>query len=147
MARHNREGRGSDQRGAEYLVSYQPDWLNLVKVTRDLENGRQSTKTVLRNPGWREQAPGAKVRTRITSPKQGLDFEVAIDDPRGVIRRVIIETVLPGSDAEGEGEVVIFTVEDRLPPPPPPVDPPDDDTPVSTAVDQPGRIEVAAGGA
>lgn len=124
MARHNREGRGSDQRGAEYGVSYQPDWLQVVKVTRALESGRQSTKTVFRNPGWREQSPGSKVRTGISSPIQGLDFEIALHDPKGVVRRLIIETVLPGDGVDGEGEVITFTIEDRLPPPPPPDDEP-----------------------
>ena len=33
VARHNREGAGADQRGFEYGVNYQPDWLKLVKVT------------------------------------------------------------------------------------------------------------------
>lgn len=148
MARHNREGRGSDQRGAEYGISYQPDWLQVVKVTRELENGRQSTKSLFRNPGLREQPPGAKVRTKISSPAQGLDFEVALTDPKGVVRRLIVETVLPGSESEGEGEVVIFTLEDRLPPPPPP----DDEPPTTltktleaSAEEEPEPVEVAAG--
>jgi len=50
LARHNREGQGADQRGFEYAVNYQPDWLRQVKVTRQLETGRQSTKTLFRNP-------------------------------------------------------------------------------------------------
>jgi hypothetical protein len=50
MARHNREASGSDQRGFEYTISYQPDWLRQVKVTRLLETGRQSTKTLFVNP-------------------------------------------------------------------------------------------------
>ena len=50
MARHNRDGQGADQRGQEYEISYQPDWLRLVKVTRTLETGRQSTKTLFKNP-------------------------------------------------------------------------------------------------
>lgn len=125
MARHNREGRGKDQRGAEYIVGYQPDWLQQVKVTRTLEGGRQSTKTLFRNPGHRERDPGPKVRTRIVSPGQGLDFEIMVDDPRGVIRRVIVETALPGETKTGEEEVILFAIEDRLPPPPPPPPPPD----------------------
>ncbi len=124
MARHNREGRGSDQRGAEYGVSYQPDWLQVVKVTRELEGGRQSTKTLFRNPGMREQDPGPKVRTRITSPEQGIDFEVMIDDPNGIIHRVIVEAVVPGTGRGAEEEMVLYTIEDRLPPPPPPDDDP-----------------------
>lgn len=107
MARHNRDGRGTDQRGAEYEISYQPDWLHQVKVTRTLESGRQSTKTLFRNPGGREQKPGAKVRTRIVSRDRKLDFEVTVDDPRGVITRVIVETVSPS------GEEVSFSIDEQ----------------------------------
>ena len=53
MARHNREGQGTDQHGHSYSVNYQPDWLRQVKVTRTLESGRQSTKTLFRNPASR----------------------------------------------------------------------------------------------
>ena len=56
MARHNREGKGADQLGQQYGISYQPDWLRLVKVTRDLESGRQSTKTLFRNPPEKKEA-------------------------------------------------------------------------------------------
>ncbi len=113
MARHNREGRGADQRGFDYRIGYQPDWLQQVKVTRNLESGRQSTKTLFRNAApRREQSPGSKVRTRIVSPEQGLEFEIAIHDPRGAIKRIIIETVPPGQGAE---DAVSFSVEDMLP--------------------------------
>lgn len=118
MGRHNREARGTDQRGYDYDLSYQPDWLQVIKVTRHLESGRQSTKTLFRNPGWREQPPGARVRTRIASPEQGLDFEIIVHDPRGVIKRVVVETAATKED--GEEETILFTLEDQLPPPPPP---------------------------
>src|SRR5690606_32781277 len=118
MARHNREGQGSDQRGYGYKISYQPDWLRMIKVTRTLDSGRQSTKTLFRNPSRREQDPGDRVRTRITSPEQKLDFEITVSDPQGVVKRVIVETVVPESDDEDEGTVV-FTLEDENPPPPP----------------------------
>lgn len=110
MARHNREGAGADQRGFEYDVSYQPDWLKLVKVTRQLETGRQSTKTLFRNPAQRPQAePGERVRTRITSADQSLDFEVALTDPRSAVRRVRIAYEVPGDN--GRIEEVEFTLE------------------------------------
>lgn len=110
MARHNREGAGADQRGFEYGVSYQPDWLKLVKVTRQLESGRQSTKTLFRNPAEGPEAePGDRIRTRITSPDQALDFEVAITDPQSAVRRVRIAYVVPG--ANGREEEVEFTLE------------------------------------
>jgi hypothetical protein len=115
MARHNREGHGSDQQGAEYVISYQPDWLQQIKVTRDLESGRQSTKTLFRNPEPREQSPGRKVRTRVTSREQKLDFEITVDDPRRIVTRVIVETTVPGS-GETKRESVTFVIEDQLPP-------------------------------
>lgn len=115
MARHNRDGHGSDQRGFEYDLSYQPDWLRLVKVTRNLESGRQSTKTLFRNPAAsREAAPGPRVRTRVVSAEQGIDFEITVADPRGIVRRVIVETV-PGDGSEAD--VVSFSFDGGLPEP------------------------------
>ena len=110
MARHNREGMGADQRGYEYGVSYQPDWLKLVKVTRQLETGRQSTKTLFRNPANEPEAePGDRIRTRITSADQSLDFEVALTDPRAAVKRVRIAYEVPGEN--GRVEEVEFTLE------------------------------------
>ena len=110
MARHNREGLGADQRGFEYGVSYQPDWLKLVKVTRQLESGRQSTKTLFRNPANGPEAePGDRIRTRITSADQELDFEVALTDPRAAVKRVRIAYEVPGEN--GRVEEVEFTLE------------------------------------
>lgn len=110
MARHNREGLGADQRGFEYGVSYQPDWLKQVKVTRQLESGRQSTKTLFRNPTQHSEAePGDRIRTRITSADQALDFEVALTDPRSAVKRVRIAYEVPGEN--GRLEEVEFTLE------------------------------------
>lgn len=112
MARHNRDARGSDQRGCDYEISYQPDWLRLIKVTRTLESGRQSTKTLFRNPSAREQSPGPKIRTHITSTEQQLDVEVDVNDPHGFIKRIIIVAARPGADSvEDELEL---TIENRL---------------------------------
>lgn len=111
MARHNRVARGTDQRGDSYEVSYQPDWLKLIKVTRLLESGRQSTKTLIRNPGKPEQAPGSRVRTRVSCKDQRVDFEVEVDDPHGVVRRITVETVAPG----GGDEALIFSIDGRAP--------------------------------
>jgi len=115
VARHNREGQGVDQRGFQYAVSYQPDWLRQVKVTRDLETGRQSTKTLFRNPSSRAVSqPGDRVRTRIASADQGLDFEIAITDPRSAVRRIRVAYALPTGMGEEEVE---FTLESELAPP------------------------------
>jgi hypothetical protein len=110
MARHNRDAGGSDQRGESYELSYQPDWLRLVKVTRMLESGRQSTKTLFRNMTKREQAPGSRIRTRISSRDQRLEFEVELDDPQGVVRRIIVETAPAGAD-----EPLVFTIDGHPP--------------------------------
>ncbi len=115
MARHNREGSGSDQRGHQYIVSYQPDWLSHIKVTRALESGRQSTKTLYRVSEAAEDRPGSRVRTGLASSEQGLDIEISVEDPRRVIRRIIVETVLP--DLPEEDAAVSFAI-DVAPPPP-----------------------------
>lgn len=112
MARHNRDAHGSDQRGCDYEISYQPDWLRLIKVTRTLESGRQSTKTLFRNTSICEQSPGPKVRTRIVSAEQQLDFEIDVDDPRGVVKRIIVVTSPPG--AESVTDELEFTIEHRV---------------------------------
>ena len=111
MARHNRDARGSDQRGESYELSYQPDWLRLIKVTRTLESGRQSTKTLFRNTAKREQAPGARIRTRISSREQRVEFEIEIDDPQGVVRRIIVET-----EPTAREEPLVFSIEGQAPP-------------------------------
>jgi hypothetical protein len=112
MARHNRDARGTDQRGFDYEISFQPDWLRLIKVTRTLESGRQSTKTLIRNPATPENPPGRSVRTRITSAEQQLDVEIDINDPRGVIKRIIVVTAPAG--AESVEDEVEFTIEHRM---------------------------------
>lgn len=108
MARHNREAQGTDQRGQEWVVSYQPDWLRQVKVTRTLENGRQSTKTLIRNPAGPESEPGSRVRTRIAARGARLDIEIGLVDPQRVVTRIIVEAMLPGKS----GESVAFVISD-----------------------------------
>ncbi len=115
MARHNREGSGADQHGHEYVVGYQPDWLRFVKVTRVLESGRQSTKTLFRNPHeYREADPGDRVRTQIRSRAQGLDVEVSVFDPGEQVQRIRVSCVVDGD--RGGSEEVEFVIEGALPP-------------------------------
>jgi hypothetical protein len=114
MGRHNREGKGADQQGFEHQINYQPDWLRLIKVTRTLDSGRQSTKTLFRNPAkTREVTPGERVRTRILSPGQGVDMEVAVSDPYQVVCRIQVTCVIPTSD--GGAEEIVYTLEDDMP--------------------------------
>ena len=111
MARHNREGSGTDQHDNAYTISYQPDWLGQVKVTRLLPTGRQSTKTLFTSPDRPERKPGRQIRTGIRSDAAGLAFEIALTDPDRVIRRVIVETG-PGAanGALGDGDIQ-FTID------------------------------------
>ena len=113
MARHNREGEGEDQHGRRYRIGYQPDWFRQIKVTRDLDNGRQSTKTLLRNPERPAQNPGPRVLTEVDAPELGLSFSLTLHDERRVVRRIIVETVIPGADERGEAiSFVISSVPD-----------------------------------
>ncbi len=97
MARHNRQGGGEDQRGFAYEVSYAPDWLDQIRVTRVLPSGRRSTKTLFRNPARAPRGePGSVARTRIDSPVQGLSVEVAVGT-RGCVRAVDVHWNKPNS--------------------------------------------------
>lgn len=115
MARHNREGRGTDQRGFEYEISYQPDWLRHVKVARALPSGRQSTMTLFRNPArCRERDPGDRIRTRITCSEQDVDVEVSVRGSGEGVCRVSVTCEVPSPDGPGKEEVT-FIVQDGLP--------------------------------
>lgn len=115
MARHNREGRGVDQHDQEYVISYQPDWLRYVKVTRQLTNGRQSTLTLFKNPSRRQESPpGHRVRTRITCASQDLDIEVTVNDAGCAIRQVRVACSVGGTGRGGEEEIA-FTLVNGLP--------------------------------
>ncbi len=117
VARHNREGTGVDQRGFEYRISYQPDWLKHVKVSRALPTGRQSTMILFRNPHESaERRPGRKIRTRITCAAQHVDVEVVLRDSRHGVSRVAVACSVACPDGSGEEELV-FTLENGLPTP------------------------------
>jgi len=115
VGRHNREGEGVDQRGFSYHVSYQPDWLRRIKITRLLPSGRQSTMTLFRNPARRKETrPGERVRTRITCPEQGVEVEVVVNGNPGAVPRVTVTCEVPAIGKDGREEVT-FTLEDGLP--------------------------------
>ena len=115
MGRHNREGAGVDQRGFSYALSYQPDWLRHVKITRLLQSGRQSTMTLFRNPAeWTVCLPGDRVRTGISCPEQGIDVEVVVNGDRERVSRFTVTCEVPAVDGKGTEEVT-FTLEDGLP--------------------------------
>lgn len=119
MPRHNREGRGRDQRGFRYVISYQPDWLRRITVTRCLASGRQSTKTLFRNPASvRRAAPGKRVRTRITSPDQDIDFEISVSGAQTAVTRVQAVCRLPSGHPATRDDEVVFTLENGLRSPP-----------------------------
>lgn len=110
MARHNREGEGTDQHNVKYNISYQPDWLRQIKISRTLSGGRQSTKTLFRNPATSaERPPGGHVRTRVTSADGTVDFEITVTDPRRV------EQIVVTSQAPDRREEITFQIEGSLP--------------------------------
>ena len=118
MGRHNREGKGVDQRGFSYALSYQPDWLRHVKITRCLPSGRQSTMTLFRNPLTpNEHRSGDRVRTRITCPEQGVDVEVVVNGDRsGGVSRLTVTCEVPSANGAGTEEVT-FTLQKGPEPP------------------------------
>ena len=114
MARHNRDGEGTDQHGARYTISYQPDWLRQIKISRTLSgSNRQSTKTLFRNPAsYAERSPGDRVRTRVTSADGKLDFEITVADKS----RRVDQIVVTSRAADGKGEIT-FIIDGSLPGP------------------------------
>ncbi len=123
MPRHNRTGKGVDQRGQEYEIGYQPDWLRRVKVTRKLKSGRQSTMQLFRNPnGHREASPGDKIRTSVSSVAEDVDFEIVLSDPDARVTRITVTYELPapqkpGSRRKKKPQEIVFTLENGLKPP------------------------------
>lgn len=123
MPRHNRTGKGIDQRGHTYEVRYPPDWLSRVKVTRELKSGRQSTMHLFRNPAnHREASPGETVRAGVSSPDQEIDFDLAVRDPDARITRVSVTYEVPPEEPgrrgkKGKPTEVVFTFENGMRPP------------------------------
>jgi hypothetical protein len=114
MARHNREGQGTDQQGSSYVISYQPDWLRQIKISRTRAGGnRQSTKTLFRNPAaCAERQPGERVRTRVRSKDGKVDFEVTITDKAQQVDQVIVTS----RSGDGRGDIT-FVIDGSLPQP------------------------------
>ncbi len=112
MARHNRDGEGVDQQGVRYTVSYQPDWLRQIKISRSLKgSNRQSTKTLFRNPAtFAERSPGDTIRTRVRANDGKLDFEVTVNDPQGRVEQIVVTS--RASDGKGD---ITFTIDGSLP--------------------------------
>lgn len=115
MSRHNREGRGLDQLGNFWRISYQPDWFRLLKISRPLPDGRRrSSLTVFRNPARQAEAdPGRAVRTRITSADGSIDVAVSVEDRDAIVDHIVIGI----KNKRGrKTEVLRFVVQGGLPP-------------------------------
>lgn len=113
MARHNREGRGVDQHGELWTVSYQPDWLRRVKISRELPDGRRrSSMTLVENPAnSAEDEPGKVVRTRIAAADGSVDFQIALEDRDRAVDRIEVHLrKRPGRKAE----VIRFNIDGGL---------------------------------
>jgi len=138
MPRKNKSGNGKDQKGVDYTISYQPDWLRALKSSRKDKKGKKGTATIFQNPeAHRKEDPGKTVQTKVTSV-EGVDFTVTVDDPNRAIKRIRVEYRVRKPAAGGSGtaktmavktsnEVVVYTLDDDQPPPPPPPPPTDPD--------------------
>ena len=111
MARHNRAGEGVDQAGFRYEISYQPDWLSRIKVTRRLPNGRRSTKILFRNPASGPvEAPPNQVRIGIASPEQDLELESTFGPGLERTRSVTLEVRPPDGADPIQGRIAFTLV-------------------------------------
>lgn len=117
MARHNRDAKGVDQHGELWHVSYHPDWMRRVKISRQLpDRSRRSTVTLFKNGAERAQAEPAKVvRTRVRAADGSTDFEISLEDGAGTVESIVVVTRRRRGDAE---ERLEFVLEDELDPPP-----------------------------
>lgn len=116
MARHNREGKGLDQHGDLWIVSYQPDWLRWVKISRELPDGRRrSTLTLFRNPARRaKDRPGRVVRTQVRAADGSAAFQVSLEDREDLVQRIVVEIEKPRGKRK---EPIRFVLEGGLPEP------------------------------
>lgn len=117
MARHNRDAKGVDQHGDLWHLSYHPDWMRRVKISRQLpDRSRRSTVTLFKNEAERAQAEPAKViRTRVRAADGSTEFEISLEDRTGSVESVVVVTRRNRGDRE---ERIEFVLEDDLDPPP-----------------------------
>ena len=94
MPRHNRTATGVDQCGFSYDISYQPDWVSRIKITRRLASGRQSTKVLFRNPARSSvEPPPAHVRVAIFGHDQNLEVDCTVGTSEQQVRSLRIDWV------------------------------------------------------
>ena len=95
-----------DQCGFGYRISYQPDWLDRIRVTRRLPSGRQSTRTLFLNPARKPgRDVGDLVRTRIESPAQELVIELSFRTACGPVREIEVHWQGTGRPAHAADRV------------------------------------------
>jgi hypothetical protein len=71
---------------------------------------------LFKNPSPRQEAaPGERVRTRVLSRDDDLDFEIAVSDPNRAIKRIRVSYMVPDEDT-GRDKEIEFTLEAALPP-------------------------------
>ena len=135
MPRNNKSGKGKDQKGYEYTISYQPDWLKELKSSRKDKKGKKDTVTIFQNPEkHQKEKPGKTVKTRIRSD-EGVDFTITLDDPKRAVKRIRVEykaavavaaakakagKMTKKSNPSNGEDLVVYTLEEDQPPPPPP---------------------------
>jgi hypothetical protein len=91
MPRKNKSGKGKDQKGYDYKISYQPDWLKELRSSRKDKKGKKDTVTIFQNPEkHQKEKPGKTVRTRVRSD-EGVDFTITLDDPKRAVKRIRVE--------------------------------------------------------
>lgn len=116
MARHNRDAKGVDQHGELWHLSYHPDWMRRVKISRKLpDRSRRSMVTLFKNDAERAQAEPAKVvRTRVRAADGSTNFEISLEDRAGTVESIVVVTRRRRGDRE---ERLEFVLEDDLDPP------------------------------
>lgn len=116
MARHNRDDRGVDQHGELWQLSYQPDWLRRLKISRELpDRDRRSTVTLFKNDAERARAETGKVvRTRVRAADGSVDLEISLEDRTDVVESIVVVT---RRERNGRSERLEFVLEDGMEPP------------------------------